>query len=98
MFDCDWSSDVCSSDLRRAAWCGVAPGNTPDGAGRHAFDGCSSKRDFRERRSEERRVGKEGRSRGSLDHQEKKIVVTVLSNTNIETHNCEDATPELPTH
>src|SRR2546430_9961251 len=85
-FDCDWSSDVCSSDLRLAAagyvhyeisnwalpglesrhnlkywqrqpYCGF-------GAGAHSFNG----RQRWANRSEERRVGKECRSRWSPYH------------------------------
>src|SRR3989337_3543900 len=58
----DWSSDVCSSDLRsssrstRASWCG----------------GSWPRRDGGVSRSEERRVGEEGRSRWSPDHLKKK--------------------------
>src|SRR4030066_1097003 len=60
-FKCDWSSDVCSSDLpvqpyriERVPWLGVqASSNAPT-------------------RSEERRVGKECRSRWSPYHQKKK--------------------------
>src|SRR2546430_13681192 len=64
-FDCDWSSDVCSSDL-------VAPVDrlapplvvdAPDLA--HGLDGAAF-------RSEERRVGKECRSRWSPYHLKKK--------------------------
>src|SRR3546814_6071385 len=71
----DWSSDVCSSDLRRGqalrkapdapapgAAHGPAPGD-PDGRGRRHRRGARPPRpgrDLRERtRSEERRVGKE---------------------------------------
>src|SRR6266567_8353441 len=60
-FDCDWSSDVCSSDLgrrsRRSRWCrtGRTPPRTRPRLG-----------------SEERRVGKECRSRWSPYHKKKK--------------------------
>src|SRR5437588_12770457 len=51
---CDWSSDVCSSDLRG----GASPGNVTSTY-------CSSSvRASSARRSEERRVGKECRARG----------------------------------
>src|SRR5438309_11710880 len=70
-WNCDWSSDVCSSDLIRpsCAWC-IAP-----------VDGYSRTRVESIRyplaavvalRSEERRVGKECRSRWSPDHSKKK--------------------------
>src|SRR4051794_41909625 len=64
----DWSSDVCSSDLpqprqyRRTGGRLVAEDGDPAGSGR----------DQPHERSEERRVGKECRSRGSPDHLKKK--------------------------
>src|SRR5205085_9494037 len=81
-FDCDWSSDVCSSDLgggggevqrgdgaddegdrrlERRRQVGERPALDPLGLARGAGD----RRDGRLRgeRSEERRVGKEGRAR-----------------------------------
>src|SRR2546430_7382759 len=85
-FDCDWSSDVCSSDLARDCKCAAAddsrdtldlpcptqqvgelPGTAPserltDEA--HQGNGEAE----REQRSEERRVGKECRSRWSPYH------------------------------
>src|SRR5437763_4186101 len=55
----DWSSDVCSSDLRRFAFC-------PHRLSRAASVGAKCKSAIipatRRLRSEERRVGKEGRS------------------------------------
>src|SRR5438132_8013704 len=62
---CDWSSDVCSSDLRgrsvvRAEFCGSCSSQIRREA--PVKDVC------RQRRSEERRVGKECRSRWSPDH------------------------------
>src|SRR5262249_58599219 len=61
----DWSSDVCSSDLSSFF---VAPGTTPCMCANWACSapaiGRSRTRPVR-RRSEERRVGKEGRSRWS---------------------------------
>src|SRR2546430_12323991 len=84
-FDCDWSSDVCSSDL---SW-HRAPGGTvieicargtielndgpptgreivpPSGPISDPPDSVGSQSHGR---SEERRVGKEGRSRWSPDH------------------------------
>src|SRR2546430_16855192 len=87
-FDCDWSSDVCSSDLgsERYATYAWLSGMSPGGrlrrghvlrppqhhpgrlaaGGRRALGGP--------RRSEERRVGKECRSRWSPDHLKKKKV------------------------
>src|SRR2546430_12811180 len=83
-FDCDWSSDVCSSDLR------PGPAKSPryqyppeDSSGRSPKTfriarrpACQSDRNgngssengTRENRSEERRVGKECRSRWSPYH------------------------------
>src|SRR5436853_6546878 len=57
----DWSSDVCSSDLReRAPAPPLERSRTPP-------------RRRRYHRSEERRVGKECRSRWSPHHQKKKV-------------------------
>src|SRR2546430_10322150 len=97
-FDCDWSSDVCSSDLpelkRREAdilermRCSTAA---------HAFENvrfpalqlrCRVAERFRqlvayvfERRSEERRVGKECRSRWSPYHSKKKRASAYMART-----------------
>src|SRR2546430_3383181 len=83
-FDCDWSSDVCSSDLlpphvRDAAEIGEEPllGEVATGeevalailtalVGQHVASGDISHVD--DVRSEERRVGKECRSRWSPYH------------------------------
>src|SRR6516164_11244743 len=54
-WNCDWSSDVCPSDLRVRRL--VAYGDTAIGRR------CSRRRIERAARSEERRVGKECRSR-----------------------------------
>src|SRR2546430_4381651 len=69
-FDCDWSSDVCSSDL-----CTFAFRSRPAGRGLRvlAFAFWHSERlGMLQRmglpRSEERRVGEEGRSRWSPYH------------------------------
>src|SRR5260370_21090268 len=76
-FKCDWSSDVCSSDLARSAWRSWLPKrvrnarltglprseNNPIAAG-NATARCA--------RSEERRGGEEWRSRWSPDHLKKK--------------------------
>src|SRR5689334_24865381 len=61
-WNCDWSSDVCSSDLGASAGC--------DGAA--AWFKPAPRRPVR-RRSEERRVGKECRSRWWPDHEKKKM-------------------------
>src|SRR5256886_11415808 len=84
-FDCDWSSDVCSSDLHAdAADCtgrvGVkrvqdarrdiersAPGEADQGDGGAARRGGEGDNRIRQR-SEERRVGEEGRSRWAPYH------------------------------
>src|SRR2546427_11966884 len=67
-FDCDWSSDVCSSDLAvppaRIHAAARRPG-VGDRSGGRAWPGG-------QHRSEERRVGKEGRSRWSPYHLKKK--------------------------
>src|SRR5688572_32022939 len=81
-FDCDWSSDVCSSDLQILAQCGKGPGSGEaggfvmnvsalrgEGRRQQLAAAISEKDPDRDRRlaafdrSEERRVGKEGRSR-----------------------------------
>src|SRR2546430_362842 len=87
-FDCDWSSDVCSSDLFRAPSSAIAssPVRKSSSSWNSWPTSPSASRSFGEtrngsacvpsrsaspsqsRRSEERRVGKEGRSRWSPDH------------------------------
>src|SRR2546430_6260229 len=84
-FDCDWSSDVCSSDLEvasgttkkikvrtyeRCAECGgsgAARGSRSTSCGTCGGSG-EVRRAARSMRSEERRVGKECRSRWSPYH------------------------------
>src|SRR3989337_3924489 len=66
----DWSSDVCSSDL--SSW--KPPGTRAPGA-RGASGRAAT-------RSEERRVGKEGRSRWSPDHLKKKKNASTFHNCN----------------
>src|SRR5688572_31104699 len=78
-FDCNWSSDVCSSDLKRTADRGpriadCGPRIADSGSERSegldvellGFFGAVH--DEAETRSEERRVGKECRTRWSPDH------------------------------
>src|SRR2546430_8977958 len=85
-FDCDWSSDVCSSDLREARGPEEDEAHVAHGAVRdeplqvrlgEAHEGRVDHRDGPQdredppeapRRSEERRVGKECRSRWSPYH------------------------------
>src|SRR5438270_5400828 len=79
-FDCDWSSDVCSSDLPGDD---VADAETPDrDRAERAIEGCghsfpdstrpsAATRVATRDRSEERRVGKECRSRGAAYHLKK---------------------------
>src|SRR5688572_33171247 len=97
-FDCDWSSDVCSSDLRK--WLAVAarlerterpeeerlsepfrtqrPSADFSVLGRTRWDMAS----VRLSRSEERRVGKEWRSRWSAElAQEKKSLRQEVGDT-----------------
>src|SRR2546430_17050088 len=68
-FDCDWSSDVCSSDLdaRVAGWRRSLARAENAGGGR---PGARAR--ARRRRSEERRGGEEGRSRWAPYHLKKK--------------------------
>src|SRR2546427_10749140 len=87
-FDCDWSSDVCSSDL---GGCGAgqarvktAPRARPSKSGDDVATLAISlmrtspsliwpaMANAMAMRSEERRVGEEGRSRGAPDHLKKK--------------------------
>src|SRR2546430_16345291 len=79
-FDCDWSSDVCSSDLWRLS---VARGERlPAGAAERRHHRSMRRpgsplrpgirRPARQSRSEESRVGKESRSWWSADHLKKK--------------------------
>src|SRR2546430_10069901 len=88
-FDCDWSSDVCSSDLGGRIG-GLLPLATRSGSESNVFRlehlfldrlrGTKSifprrrARLVRPRRSEGRRVGEEGRSRWSPDHLKKKSI------------------------
>src|SRR5688572_25242028 len=71
-FDCDWSSDVCSSDLDELtgeAVCAfvVLKGARPTGA-----EAQKIAKELRDWRSEERRVGKECRAKCYADYLEKK--------------------------
>src|SRR5688572_32645005 len=76
-FDCDWSSDVCSSDLG-AALKSINTGLFADLASASAASASlfqSTNISLPSQvfnRSEERRVGKECRSRWSPDHEKKK--------------------------
>src|SRR2546430_9883479 len=63
-FDCDWSSDVCSSDLKGF---GAMPASASAVAREHRVIKAEDI-DAKEVRSEERRVGKECRSRWSPYH------------------------------
>src|SRR5688500_20190037 len=66
----DWSSDVCSSDLM---FCELVPfGSQNIGLRRHEFWALDDLSFDLARRSEERRVGKECRTRGSPGHKKKK--------------------------
>src|SRR2546430_11685984 len=85
-FDCDWSSDVCSSDLphsqARASPGGTRPCSRPWRLDPHATSSrlgqplsvlVLRRKGRQHHRSEERRVGKECRSRWSPYHYKKKI-------------------------
>src|SRR5438270_9737691 len=65
-FDCDWSSDVCSSDLAGSATTRPAA-STPRRSPTTSVC-CFTPKTSGDTRSEERRVGKECRSRWSPDH------------------------------
>src|SRR2546430_1522609 len=69
-FDCDWSSDVCSSDLPWPTLSTVRRRSRSANARRRSAAGPRG-------RSEERRVGEECRSRWSPYHLKKKIKPTV---------------------
>src|SRR5437762_9094740 len=60
----DWSSDVCSSDLQAAPLLSPGTGITAPGA----IQDHQWRNQSKWKRSEERRVGKECRYRGSADH------------------------------
>src|SRR5438876_3326186 len=71
----DWSSDVCSSDLEKRGEGAqrFAAGARVGVAWLYRTDGtCEYCRSGAENRSEERRVGKECRSRWSPEHEKKK--------------------------
>src|SRR5690606_40113258 len=72
-FSRDWSSDVCSSDLQVMQLAVVAAGFTPgDADNLRRSMGAWRRKGELERRSEERRVGKECRSRWSACQSKKK--------------------------
>src|SRR5690348_18146443 len=78
----DWSSDVCSSDLKSPVP-GPVPAPAVDTCGRHisrsdaSLSSCFSA-SLPPPRSEERRVGKECRSRRSEDHLKKKRYTVLI--------------------
>src|SRR5688572_32811588 len=79
-FDCDWSSDVCSSDLGMLARTKTACPRTSAYPALDLFALTAHTGGLGERlrsRSEERRVGKECRSRGAAFHLEIKGRVKV---------------------
>src|SRR5205085_5721364 len=96
-FDCDWSSDVCSSDLRRRPakpgadrirWLGgelpdprVVPGPALQLSRIHGREPRRPRLEpvLRPARSEERRVGKECRSRWTPEYRKKKISIYNIS-------------------
>ena len=67
IYQCDWSSDVCSSDLLTLAANKVVIGHPAALSGKYAKAGAQAVGGI-EARSEERRVGKECRSRWSPYH------------------------------
>src|SRR2546422_11115879 len=88
----DWSSDVCSSDLnygrgRSDHWIVAVTADSKRGSTRKTFIALLSHyRSLALRRSEERRVGKECRSRWSPYHLKKKkrIMRSSMSGANTE--------------
>src|SRR5436853_6092322 len=88
----DWSSDVCSSDLTRLLRELRAGGRRPSGEV-HAVGGspppssfCSASPFRLRRRSEERRVGKECRSRWAPDHKRKSTHVVIVDDRDDNEH------------
>src|SRR2546430_15465339 len=74
-FDCDWSSDVCSSDLSHQKSVQVSQSGTfqiPGSRPPKKTEAGSMSSSALHSRSEERRVGKECRSRWSPYHLKKK--------------------------
>src|SRR5438270_13999363 len=82
-FDCDWSSDVCSSDLvhdcggirKNSATRQTRPPHRNSAKERYviiAFVICAAYTSTEGDRSEERRVGKECRARWWADHEKEK--------------------------
>src|SRR5438309_6369779 len=83
-WNCDWSSDVCSSDLiflfrDRALSFDYGRGVDLRNIRSNVLLVPEDVRPHDERRSEERRVGKECRSRWSTYHSKKKIEKTIVS-------------------
>src|SRR5438309_11819313 len=85
-WNCDWSSDVCSSDLVGEAAAGGGSAGCGAGARRASCRGCRApstlvggcagpllRSSGTTTRSEERRVGKECRSRWWADEENKKV-------------------------
>src|SRR5436309_16106826 len=78
IFSRDWSSDVCSSDLKHwrlaQRMSQLALALEAEISARHlSFLETGRALPSRDMRSEERRVGKEGRSRGGRSHYKKNI-------------------------
>src|SRR5688500_20312290 len=84
----DWSSDVCSSDLAFALERLVqAAGLVETLQGEGPFTVFAPTNDaFAALRSEERRVGKEWRKRGSQEHEKKRNTVKMRKRSDSRTH------------
>ena len=67
IYQCDWSSDVCSSDLVCRVDAAITLSDFRDATGHESAAGWTV-REVADSRSEERRVGKECRSRWSPYH------------------------------
>src|SRR3712207_9063433 len=74
----DWSSDVCSSDLDGVSDAHIAGGRAEGEAGRRAGAGSGRHGNGDEVRSEERRVGEEGRYLWGPYHYKKKKDIHIL--------------------
>src|SRR5438270_12527036 len=92
-FDCDWSSDVCSSDLSKDRACSIVA------TMEHARSLLLKvRRILQPVRSEERRVGKECRSRWAPSHQKKKNTHTAAASCNTHRSHSAHATNHTLPH
>src|SRR2546430_11097719 len=74
-FDCDWSSDVCSSDLERFADTGLAARKDVGPSGVHAVIELATPAPLAERRAVERSVAERRLDAAPSDSRDRKSVV-----------------------